>query len=176
MLQPTSEQQPQTLSQPEPMTNHAEAQPRRIKSFRTAKGSVYTYDEDGKTTRFKTATGEQNTKQDITVFADLTPEEEQEFLHAYRHVNPEDRDSKVYVLERQPDNTPKILRDISEVKDPDRIYLGIIKNGVITTAKEASLQPFLGANVFDTRQYKDARGQTMTERHLGNKVVDIQVV
>lgn len=150
-----------------------ETNPRRVRSFKTAKGSVYTYDQDGKTTRFKTATGEAQARQDMTVFVDLTPDEDQEFLHAYHHVREEDKDSKVYVLERQPDDTPKILRDISEAQNPDRIYLGIIKNGVVTSSKKASVKPVIGYQVFDTRQFRK-NGQTITERHLGNKVVDIQ--
>ncbi len=165
----------QILPQPKEQTLSSlqETDPRRAKSFKTAQGSVYTYDQDGKTTRFKTATGEPQARQDLTVFVDLTPDESQEFLHAYHHVRKEDKNSKIYILERQPDNTPKILRDISEVQYQDRIYLSIVKNGVATSIKKASVKPVIGHHVFDTRQYHE-NGQTMTERHLGNKVVDIQ--
>jgi hypothetical protein len=173
--EPPSKETSSTVQEhPKPST---ETTPRKVKSFKTAKGSEYTYDQDGKTTRFKTATDEKYERQDITVFANLTPVEEQDFL---RYVNEEDEELndelkvKVYAFERQQDDTPKILKDISEVKYPDRIYLGIAKNGKVIGTKQASLQPFIGASVFDTRQFKDASGQTKTARHLGNKVVDIQ--
>lgn len=150
-----------------------EAAGEKAVAFKTAKGSVYTYDEEGKTTRFKTATGEQNEQQDITVFSDLSPEDEDAYLRAYQM--PEDtpeRQAKIYVVERQPDDTGQIIRDISDVTSPDNIYLSIIKKGQIVKSNKAQLQPFVGGNVFDTRQYEE-NGHPMTERHIGNKVMEI---
>lgn len=150
----------------------AEIQP-RIAGFKTAQGSVYEYDQEGKTSRFKTVAGEQHERQDITVFSPLTLEEEQDYLLAYRSDN-SDRDTKVkvYVVERQPDDTAKIVRDVAEVQDPNNIYLAIVKNGQIIKNNRAVLQPTVGYNVFDTRQFQK-NGQTMTERHLGNKVTEM---
>jgi hypothetical protein len=141
------------------------------RGFRTAQGSAYTYDSDGKTTRFKTATGEQHDRQDITVFSPLSLEDEQDYLLAYRSENP-DRQEKVYVVERQSDGTPKIIRDVREVTLPSNLYLTITRGNQIIKFNGASLEPTVGANVFDTRHYEE-NGRTMTERHLGNKVTEI---
>ena len=125
----------------------AEAKP-KVVSFKTEHGSVYTYDSDGKTTRFKTASGEQLERQNITVFIPLTGLEEAEYLEAY-HLN-EHSHTKVYVLERQPDDSPKKIRDVSEIGDPSRIYLGIIKAGKVIKTTPASLRPIVGYNAFDS--------------------------
>ncbi len=146
---------------------------KKIKSFKTAKGSIYVYDEEGKTTRFKTVEGAQYDRQDLTVFVDLNPDQEQEFLRAYHHPTEDDKDSKVYVLERQQDDSPKILRDIVEVSDTDRVYLGLVKDGKLKVVK-ASIKPIIGYNTFDTRQFIGDDGKTYTERHLGNKVSEIE--
>ena len=143
------------------------------KSFKTGQGSIYTYDTEGKTTRFKTATGEKHERQDITVFVNLSLDEEQDYLNAYRGEGDPNQKAKVYVVERQEDDSPKILRDVSQVSNPDRVYLAIVKDNKMTQLKKASLRPVKGWNSFDTRQFKKD-GETNTERHLGNKVVDIE--
>lgn len=148
----------------------AESEP-RVKSFKTAKGSVYTYDSEGKTTRFKTATAEQYERQDLTVFTDLSSDEERIFLEAI-NIEGGATPTKVYVVERQPDDSALVVRDVAQVKDPARLYLTIVKNGQITENKPVSLVPFEGANTFDTRHFEE-NGQMMTERHLGNKVIRI---
>ena len=151
-----------------------ETSPRKVKSFKTAQGSVYTYDQDGKTTRFKTATGEQEEKQDLTVFVDLTPDEEQEFDRAYLHVREEDKDSKVYVIERQKDsNVPRLVRDIKDIQDPEMIYLAIKKGDTYPLVKKATTTPTIGHNVFDTKHWEE-NGKALTGRHLGNKVTNIE--
>jgi hypothetical protein len=166
----------QSPSSQEAIAHNPEGKPRRVKTFKTAQGSIYTYDQDGKTTRFKTATGEQQERQDITVFANLTPDEEQEVLHAYRHIDDKYKNSKVYVVERQKGNLPKFLFDIKDIKDPNEIYIAVVldKNaGAYSLVKKASVTPTIGCAVFDMRQWNED-GQTKTERHLGNNVVDIQ--
>lgn len=137
-----------------------------VKQFKTTKGSIYAYDNEGKTTRFKTATGEQMDRQDITVFLDLAPHEEDAFLHDID-------EAKVYVVEELSDGTPKIIRDISEINNKENIYLASIKDGRWIRKKRASVAPKEGHSVFDARQFKKD-GQTYTERHLGNKVVEIK--
>lgn len=142
-----------------------------IKSFKTAQGSVYTYDSEGKTTRFKTATGEKMERQDITVFVDLTPDEEQEVLRGYLHK--EDDNIKVYVLEvEQSDKPPRIIRDINQVKDSGKIALGVLKNGSWSLFKKASVTPIVGWSVFDHKHYQK-NGDWFSDRHLGNKVTEI---
>jgi hypothetical protein len=138
--------------------------------FKTARGSIYTYDSEGKTTRYKTETGVLKERQDITVFVDLSPDEEEEFLNAY--LNNRETKSQVYIVERQADDSAKILRDVSQVTNPDRVYLVIVQNNKIIKDKKASLRPVIGWSPFDTRQFQ-RNGETFTERHLGNKVVEI---
>ena len=144
---------------------------RKVKLFKTAKGSVYTYDSDNKTTRFKTVTGEQNDRQDITVFLNLAPQEEQDILMAYRGYEREG--VKVYVIERKADDNVKVIRDVKEVENKDRLYLAIVSGSTVETMYKASLEPKVGANVFDFRTFYE-NGERMSERHLGNKVVDIE--
>jgi len=143
----------------------------RVTAFKTAKGSVYQYDSEGKTTRFKATTGEQHERQDLTVFAELSPEEEQAHLLAL-HLEGSHSPSKVYVVERQPDDSALTVKDRSQVKFPDQLYLAIVRDGKIVSNTPASLIPHEGANVFDTRHF-EGEGKAMTERHLGNKVTEI---
>lgn len=146
--------------------HEAETEKFSVKQFKTAKGSIYAYDNEGKTARFKTATGEQMDRQDITVFLDLAPHEEDAFLHDID-------EAKVYVVEELPNGTPKIIRNISEIDNKENIYLASIKDGRWIRKKRASVAPKEGYSVFDTRQFKKD-GQTYTERHLGNKVVEVK--
>jgi hypothetical protein len=143
----------------------------RAKAFKTAKGSIYTYDTDGRTSRFKTATGEQEAKQDITVFVNLTLQQEQDILEAYRR-HDRLKKTKVYVVERQLDNTPRIVRTLDQVQNPDEVYLAIYEDGQMARSAPASLEPVVGAHVFDTRHFVE-NGRSYTERHLGNKVTEI---
>ncbi len=144
-----------------------------VNSFKSAHGSVYTYDAEGKTIRYKTATKKQHKRQDITVFVDLTPQEEQEFLEAYRHPAKQDKNLKVYIFEKQQDDRLRIIRNIKEITDPNRIYLGIMRDGKVTTTKKAFLTPVVGYNVFDTRYFQE-NGKWYEERHLGNKITEIE--
>ncbi|HSI20455.1 MAG TPA: hypothetical protein VLA04_01930 [Verrucomicrobiae bacterium] len=141
-----------------------------IARFMTAKGSVYSYDAEGKTTRFKTATNEQNERQDVTVFTKLDPLEEQDLLEVIHHGQGE----KVYVAERNPDNTPRIIRDIADIHDEKDLYLVIMKDGRVTRSFPASSRPQAGYNTFDMRSYDDKDQGRMTERHLGNEVVALK--
>ena len=147
--------------------------PKKVKAFKTAKGSVYTYDENGMTTRFKTVTGEQHDKQDLTVFAQLTPEQEQGILRAYRYPSESDKGKKVYVVERQENDSAKIIRQLTDIEKRDKLYLAIYKDGGMKFGVPATLTPTPGFNVFDTRHY-EKDGQGYTERHLGNKVTEVE--
>ncbi|MEX2013828.1 MAG: hypothetical protein WD896_00545 [Parcubacteria group bacterium] len=149
--------------------------PNNVDSFITAKGSVYQYDEEGRTTRYKTATQEQHRPQDLAVFLDLSLEHEQEILESLHSKDPNVK-GKVYVIERQPDNSPKIIRKREDISNPAALYLGIFDEKMgMRWAHSASLEPAVGSNVFDTARHYDEDGNYIeTERHLGNKVVDIR--
>jgi hypothetical protein len=149
-----------------------EAEPKKVKSFKTAKGSVYTYDNDGKTTRFKTATGERLPRQDITVFVDLNQDEEDTVLSGYLHGG--DKNAKVYILELgQPGEQPTVLRDIRDVRNQSKVALAVIEDGTYKLLKKASSQPVVGWNTFDHRHYQE-NGEWFSDRHLGNKVTEIE--
>ena len=141
-------------------------------SFTTEKGSIYTYGKEGRTSRFKTATNEQHESHDITVFVDFSENDARAFLDAIYSANP-DIKRKVYVLEKIPDGSPKIIRRFHDVTDPDRIYLGIIENGKLVLARKATLKPTKGYTVFDTRHFGDGE-ESKTARHLGHKVTEIK--
>lgn len=145
--------------------------PRGPVAFRTAQGSVYSYDNEGKTSRFKSATGEQHERQDVTVFSPLSPEDEQDYLLAI-HTRGHDGNTKAYVVERQPDNSGKVILDVAQVSNPDSLYLAILNNGKIVKTNKASLEPTVGTSVYDSRHYQQD-GVTMSERHLGNKVTEL---
>jgi len=150
----------------------------KVTSFRTAKGSTYTYGEDGRTTRFKEAAinrGEQpqHLPQDITVFVHLTPEARQKYLDAlHAHNDDPTKRKKVYIVEPLSDGRPHIVRRIDDAYHPGNLYLAIMQNGEVLGVTKASTEPEIGANVFDTRHFQEGESW-YTERHLGNQVVSI---
>lgn len=143
---------------------------RKIDSFTTERGSVYKYDNEGHTTREKKISGENFDPQDITVFVDLSFQEWEEFKNAYSPMKKPGE--KVYILERQLDDSPKIIRNINDVSDPGRLYLAITANGTIDKLKKANLIPSKGLYVFDTRHF-EKDGEVFTERHIGHKITEI---
>jgi hypothetical protein len=141
-------------------------------SFTTEKGSIYKYDDQGRTSRYKMKTGEQYETQDITAFLDLSDEESRLIMDAIHSENP-DLKKKVYVVERLEDDKSKIIRKFSDVSDPRNLYLAMFdKNGKRVGSKRATLKPTMGYTVFDTRHFKDG-DEWKTERHLGHKVTEI---
>lgn len=143
-----------------------------VVSFTTSRGSVYTYDENGHTTRFKTVTGEEYPKQDITVFVDAGVRDVGAVAASYL-LRSSTEGTKIQVAEQQPDGQTKIVIDIKDVQYPDNIVLATFKDGQILKSKPASLSPAVGKYVFDTRHFDD-NGTLKTERHLGHKVTSIR--
>lgn len=141
--------------------------------FMTANGSLYTYDDTGRTTRHKTATGEQMPRQDITVFAYMTDEESQMFLDAIHATTGDpETDWIARIVERNEDSTVKVVNDINEVSRPDSLYLIVTRGPKVLQHVKASAMPVEGMNVFDMRHYQKG-SELRSERHLGNKVVKI---
>ncbi len=152
---------------------HAESEGRpqdMVESFETAKGSIYRYDDYGRTTRFKTATGEQIETQGITVFVDPNDQQVRQIRDAYLLEGASDR--TVYIVEKRPDSSAKIVRDISEVEDRRRLGLVVTRGGKPILLLPASIFPILGHHVFDMRHYEKG-DEEMTERHLGHTVSKI---
>lgn len=173
---PAPEQKPPRIAR-----IHEQEQAPRVTAFMTERGSIYTYDEQGHTTRHKAKTGEQFEPQDLTVFIHMDPEAEELFTEMIRHNK--DKTKRVYVLERQSDDTPRKIRRLEDVRNPDELYLAvcrtdevgnIIPGGTLIKSRKATLQPQLGAYAYDTRHFRAENGDQMTERHLGHKVTAIR--
>jgi predicted NAD-dependent protein-ADP-ribosyltransferase YbiA (DUF1768 family) len=135
-----------------------------VESFETAKGSVYTVLPNGKTQRFKTATGEQNEPNDLIVFVKFeNAQQEQDFLYAQNRQD----GKKLYVV----DSAGNVYDTNEQVKGKD-VKLAIIKDGKVIETVETSLEPKIGYNTFDQRRY-DEKGEKYRSTHLGNKVTKI---
>lgn len=143
----------------------------KVKSFRTSSGSVYTYDSDGKSARFKAATGEQRPRNDVTVFVDLSGLEAADLLAGIHTTDP---NTRAYVLEVDEEGKPpRIIRDVGEIKDPNKVAVGVVRNGSYSFFKKASVTPVIGWTPFEYRKY-EIDGQQMSSKHVGHEVVDIQ--
>ena len=151
---------------------------RNVESFTTDHGPVYSYDKDGHVSGTKMAKEmlqtklEAQEKTDITVFLDLNPKD---FEVVSKVVKARDKKSgeQLYVVEKQPDGTSKIVRNIYEIIDPDELYLAIVKNNGIAGWSKATLIPTEGYNHFGYRSYEYRDGERLTERTLGGKVTEI---
>ncbi len=150
-----------------------EARPQdSIASFITSKGSIYTYDEDGHTTRFKAKTGVEQPKQDITVFVDVGLRDARTIAAAYLLRSSTEK-TRVAVVERQSDGSLLIVNDIQDVSDPTALQVVTFRGDRVVKSKPASILPQVGLRVFDSRRYLE-NGATKTERHLGHRVVSVQ--
>lgn len=150
--------------------SHPEAQ-KKVIGFKTSKGSVYTYDDEGKTTRFKATSGELRRRKDITVFLPLAEELKREFIEALT-THTVDHEVVICIVERQPDNSVREISDIADIQSPNSVYLAIVRDGELVRANQVSLIPVIGYNVFDTR-YSEEDGETRSYPHLGNNVTEI---
>jgi len=135
-------------------------------TFKTAKGSVYTYLPDGRTQRFKTATKEQSEPQDLMVFVKFKDsEQEQDFLEGIQRS--ERFGTKVYLIDQQGNKY-----DTNEQAAGKDVRLALVKDGKVIDTVETSTTPKVGYNTFDQRRFKKD-GENYRESHLGNKVTEI---
>lgn len=154
----------------------------RVTAFQTEKGSVYSYDNFGRTTRHKATTGEIYPAQDLTVFVDMEPQDKDGFVYWLHHSD--DPSVKVYVVEKQPNGAAVKIRRPEDVRTPDQLYLVAcqVDEGLghdfnithILKNRKAQLEPAEGLYVYDTRRYTGDDGKLMTERHLGHRVTEIR--
>jgi hypothetical protein len=150
-----------------------EARPQdSIASFTTAKGSVYTYDEDGHTTRLKTKTDEEQPKQDITVFIDVDLGDAKTIAAAYLLRSSTEK-TRLEVVEQQADGSMRVVSDAQDITNPNALLVATFRGERFIKSKPASLFPQVGLYVFDSRHYEED-DTTKTERHLGHKVTSIQ--
>lgn len=140
----------------------------KVESFETSQGSKYEVLADGRTKRFKTATGEEQEPQDLTVFAKFKDaEQEQRFLEGIQQR--EESGTKVYVI----DKDGKIYDKNEEAQGKDvRLALVNSKTGEVLETADTKTEPTKGYNTFDQRRFtKD--GEELRESHIGNKVTKI---
>lgn len=143
-----------------------------IVSFTTSRGSVYTYDDEGHTTRFKTASDKEQPTQDLTVFVNVEPKDVGTIAAAYL-LRSSTEQTKIEVIEQQPDGEAKVITDIKEVALPDQLMVATFRGDRIVKRKPASIVPKIGMYVFDSRKF-DENGTIKTERHLGHKVTAVR--
>lgn len=146
-----------------------------VKSFKTELGSLYTYDDEKKVSRFKTVDEEQHPRQDITVFAHLSPEDDEIFSLVHnKNIGYETKSIFVTCLSLETNKLYPVY-DISKITNKDKIYLSIIdhnKNKIIKQVK-AHIKPIVGLTVFELRTF-EKDGKKMLNRHLGHKVTDVE--
>ncbi len=159
--------------------------PKPVK-FTTAKGSTYTYLPDGRTKRFKKATGEEFDPQDICVFVPPWGEIKDEALRLYpqlRGVENEAQFDQVILSHihedgfttRITDRGGNVISRTDELEAADEAFMYLIdkNNPGNSFAIPVSKEPLIGYSTYDSRSYEE-NGQHKSERHFGNKVVDIQ--
>lgn len=164
-----------------------ESEKRLPKSIVTAKGSVYTYLSDGRTQRFKAAAGETNEPQDILVFIppwDLIAEKAKKIYPEHLGGVENETIFQDILLEfaqlegktiRIIDESGSLLTTNEAVQKAQQVYMALIdkkdsKNSFnIPIGKRA----VLGWNTLDTRRYTTPDGHSMHERHMGNKITQI---
>jgi hypothetical protein len=142
-----------------------------IESFTTSHDSVYTYDTDGYTTRFKTKTGVEQPKQDITVFVEVGVKDAGTIAAGYL-LRSSTETTKIEVVEQQPDGSLKVVKNTQEITDPEQLQVVTFRGDRVIKSKPASLFPKIGLYVYDSRRFEED-GVTKTERHLGHKVSSI---
>jgi hypothetical protein len=138
-----------------------------IISFETAKGSIYTVLPDGRTQRFKTATGEQSEATDLIVFIKFVDDNQnQRFL---RGVQDDNSGTKVYVIDKEGNKYSKS----SDIKGKDvKFALVDEKTNEVLETVETKQEPTIGYNTYDERRFaKD--GEQYRSKHIGNKVTKI---
>ncbi|MBD3300361.1 MAG: hypothetical protein GF347_03340 [Candidatus Moranbacteria bacterium] len=156
------------------------------RSVETEKGSVYTYLADGRTQRFKKVEGKKYEPQDALVFIpnydrlkQIAPPEinfegtfgenevqyNQILLHGIR-----DKGQKNYIVD-QKGRKLETNHAIANTKGP--IFLTFGDSQKVDFHIPITNKPRMGFYTYDTRKYQE-KGETLREKHMGNKVVKIE--
>ena len=165
-----------------------EANEGKPKIVTTARGSQYIYLDDGRTQRFKKATGELHEPQDILVFIPPWNKVASSLKSLYPHIfgrvenhsmfeqvilqYVHGQNKSLYVV----DKDGRRIDASKDIKDGEYIALAFVdkdKDSKVDFFVPVSNNPQIGWNTFDARKYVDAEGRNMRERHIGNTVVAI---
>ena len=158
-----------------------------LRSVITSKGSEYFYLPDGRTQRFKAITNELNDPQDLLVFIPPFDLIKDHVLKLYPSIftGIENEVQFNQLLLKYAQFQDKIVRPVdmqgieiktnSEARQAGRVFLDFIdkKNPQDSFFLPVSTEPKLGYYSFDTRKFLNQQGETMRERHKGNKVTQI---
>lgn len=168
---------------------NTEAEPKKlISEIVTAQGSIYRYLPDGRTQRYKTATEKLETPQDVIAFIPPWEIIQNQAAKLYPEIFGNVKDERQYEQTILPyaqlegytmrviDEKGQELKTNYEVESVDRAFLSFIdrKNPKKNFTLPIATEPKLGYYTFDTRKFVDDNGETMRERHIGNKVVEIK--
>ncbi|HWS49064.1 MAG TPA: hypothetical protein VN174_03385 [Candidatus Methanoperedens sp.] len=139
-----------------------------IKSFETAKGSVYTYDKKGKTLRYKTVDQELQEKMDITVFISTDEDTRAKIFDAYTRPN-----KFSFHLVEVRDNNPVQIYGLEDIENPENLKFGVlnIPKNKWAFYRKASLTPTMGAVVYERGNSTKDSGKFI--HHLGHEVTKI---
>jgi hypothetical protein len=162
-----------------------------VEKFETSRGSVYTFLDDGRVSRFKTKTNEQMDPQDIIVFipdfdflkeildSDILSkigrdeEEVSETILAYIHG--QQGDKHVYIVNEK----GEFVKNQEDLQKAQKLALVLLdqKDGEIHryAAMPVSRRPRIGFSTFDMSFYKNDKGEERVRRHLGNTVTKIKL-
>jgi len=138
-----------------------------VKSFETERGSIYTYDDEGKVTRCKTIKDELH-KKDLTVFVKLDPKD---YIRVSGAI--ESDDLGVYVVEIGDNGKADYIYSREDVKNVDKLRFVVINihQNECVFSRKASLTPEIGDVVYEVDKPDKEKGTFM--RHLGHRVTKI---
>lgn len=162
-----------------------------VETFETSRGSVYTFLDDGRVSRFKTKTNEQMEPQDIIVFVPdfdflkdmmkpeilsklgASDEEVSETILQYVHSPLKDR--HVYII----DENGKFVKNQEDLYKAKKAFIALLheQDGKVSTyaGLPVSRRPRIGFSTFDMSFYKNDKGEERIRRHLGNSVTKIKL-
>ena len=154
---------------------------KKIEHFE-AYGEIYRHDTDGgriDITRAEAVRGgnlqeELEGGQSITVFADLRAGDLKAFEGAMNNRLRTEKDDAVYIVEVQPDGRMKVVGGISDVVDPEKLQLTIVRKGKVVESRPATLVPKNGLNYFSTRKsVMGEESEGVVERRLGGQITNV---
>ena len=158
------------------------------KSITTAKGSVYTYLEDGRTQRFKSAEGEMKEPHNVLAFIPRIDSigDWEHFDRLPDWIKDNDNDQVMEILASDYIHNPnkrvvltnesnEIVRSNADASKAKSLLLQFVDNSTNQTefALPVSSKPEIGATTYDAR-YFDKDGNEHMSSHIGNAVTNIE--
>lgn len=150
----------------------------------TSRGSRYTYLEDGRTQRFKTATGETYEPMDILLFVPPLSEIPERFKAMYPNIfTPnltEEEFNQVILSFKDKLIVPMLAGGVeikyeSEVPLDEQVYLVFVneKNERVLHIPVAH-KPVVGHTTYDRKVWEEDNGERWQQTHFGHKVISIE--